>query len=130
MSSSRSTRFTGRSAGASWLRATPAWSRFAALIRRPSRACGDACTNPERLPRWFLPVTGDLRVGGRYQLASNASGAIERCEPPHGFTATWEYGGSVSWIEVRLSPESEDTTRLELDHITLVADDDKWAQFG
>ena len=28
----------------------------------------DACTNPERIPRWFLPVSGDLRLGGRYQL--------------------------------------------------------------
>ncbi|MGA6219863.1 hypothetical protein ACPESV_05930 [Streptomyces umbrinus] len=22
----------------------------------------DACTNPERIPRWFLPVTGDFRA--------------------------------------------------------------------
>ena len=28
----------------------------------------DAMTNPERLPRWFLPVTGDLTVGWRYQF--------------------------------------------------------------
>lgn len=32
----------------------------------------DACTNPERLPRWFLPVSGDLRLGGRYQFEGNA----------------------------------------------------------
>ncbi|MGH9223767.1 MAG: hypothetical protein ACRD2W_08260 [Acidimicrobiales bacterium] len=32
----------------------------------------DACTSAERIPRWFLPVTGNLRVGGRYQLAGNA----------------------------------------------------------
>ena len=32
----------------------------------------DACTNPERIGRWFLPVTGDLRTGGRYQLEGNA----------------------------------------------------------
>ncbi|HLK73100.1 MAG TPA: hypothetical protein VKU77_05565 [Streptosporangiaceae bacterium] len=25
----------------------------------------DACTNPERIPRWFLPVSGQLREGGR-----------------------------------------------------------------
>ena len=25
----------------------------------------DACTNPERIARWFLPVSGDLRLGGR-----------------------------------------------------------------
>ena len=63
----------------------------------------DACTNPERIPRWFLPVSGDLRLGGRYQLEGNAGGTIERCDPPKRFAATWEYGGEVSWIEVRLS---------------------------
>ena len=42
----------------------------------------DACTNPVRIPRWFLPVTGDLRPGGRYQLEGNASGTVERCDPP------------------------------------------------
>jgi len=39
----------------------------------------DACTNPERIPRWFLPVSGELRVGGRYQLEGNAGGRSERC---------------------------------------------------
>lgn len=53
----------------------------------------DACTNPERIPRWFLPVSGELRLGGRYQLDGNAGGTIERCDPPNGFAATWEYGG-------------------------------------
>jgi uncharacterized protein YndB with AHSA1/START domain len=24
----------------------------------------DACTSPERIARWFLPVTGDLRPAG------------------------------------------------------------------
>ena len=42
----------------------------------------DAMTNPERIPRWFLPVTGDLRLGGTYQLEGNAGGRIEECEPP------------------------------------------------
>jgi uncharacterized protein YndB with AHSA1/START domain len=65
----------------------------------------DACTNPERIPRWFLPVSGDLREGGRYQLEGNAGGTISRCDPPTGFDATWEYGGEVSWIELRLSAD-------------------------
>lgn len=90
----------------------------------------DAVTNPERLPRWFLPVSGDLRPGGRYQLEGNAGGTIGRCDPPHSFDVTWEFGGSVSWVEVALSSPAHDQTRLELAHITLVADDDKWAQFG
>ena len=37
---------------------------------------------------------------------------------------------SRSWIELRLSPGRDGGTRFDLDHITLVADDDKWAQFG
>ena len=89
----------------------------------------DACTNPERLPRWFLPVTGELRVGGRYQLEGNAGGTVERCDPPKSFFATWEFNGMVSWIEVRVAPESEGGTRLELEHIAHV-DDDLWSEYG
>lgn len=89
----------------------------------------DACTNPERIPRWFLPISGDLRLGGHYQLQGNAGGEIERCDPPTSFAATWEFGGSVSWIEVRLASESNGETRLQLEHIAHV-DDELWAQFG
>jgi uncharacterized protein YndB with AHSA1/START domain len=89
----------------------------------------DACTNAERIPRWFLPVTGDLRVGGRYQLQGNAGGTVERCDPPHGFAATWEFGGEVSWIEVRLTEVPDGRTRFELEHIAHV-DDERWAEFG
>jgi uncharacterized protein YndB with AHSA1/START domain len=89
----------------------------------------DACTNPERIPRWFLPVSGDLTVGGRFQLEGNAGGTIERCDPPKSFAATWEFGGQVSWIEVELTAEPAGWTRLELQHIAHV-DDDLWAQFG
>ena len=88
----------------------------------------DACTNPERLPRWFLPVSGELREGGRYQVQGNAGGLIERCEPPRRLEATWEFGGQVSWIELRLSDAAGGGTRLELEHIAHV--DDHWAQFG
>jgi hypothetical protein len=70
-----------------------------------------------------------LRLGGHYQIEGNASGTIERCEPLKTFTATWEYGGSVSWIELRLNPEHEGHTRLELEHI-VSADDERWAEFG
>jgi uncharacterized protein YndB with AHSA1/START domain len=89
----------------------------------------DACTNPERIPRWFLPVSGDLRLHGRFHLQDNASGTIERCDPPKSFGATWEYGGEVSWIDVRLSPEPNGETRLELEHIARV-DDERAAEFG
>lgn len=89
----------------------------------------DACTNPERLPRWFLPVTGELEVGGHYQLEGNAGGTVERCDPPHSFAATWEYGGEVSWIEVQLTADGDERTRLRLEHIAHV-DDERWTEFG
>jgi len=89
----------------------------------------DACTNAERIPRWFLPVSGELRPGGHYQLEGNASGKIERCDPPAGFAVTWEYGGEVSWVELRLTSEPAGGTRFELEHIAHV-DDTRWAEFG
>jgi uncharacterized protein YndB with AHSA1/START domain len=89
----------------------------------------DACTNRERIPRWFLPVSGELRLGGQYQLEGNAGGTIERCDPPKSFFATWEYAGEVSWIDVRVVPEPDGTARLELEHIAHV-DDERWAEFG
>lgn len=89
----------------------------------------DACTSPTRLPRWFLPVTGELKLGGRYQLEGNAGGTVERCDPPKSFFVTWEFNDQVSWLEVRVVPEAEGKTRLELEHIAHVADD-LWDQFG
>lgn len=54
-----------------------------------------ACTDPERLPRWFEPVEGDLRQGGRYRLTgSGTEGTIERCVPPAVLRITWEYAGA------------------------------------
>jgi uncharacterized protein YndB with AHSA1/START domain len=90
----------------------------------------DACTNPERIPRWFLPVSGELRIGGRYQLEGNAGGKVERCDPPNSFAATWEYGGEVSWIEVRVSAApGSGSTQLEIEHIGPLSDE-RWAEFG
>ncbi len=89
----------------------------------------DAVTNAERIRRWFLPVSGELREGGHYQLEGNAGGTIQRCNAPHGFTATWEYGGDVSWIEVRLTPDANGRTRFELQH-TAHVENERWVQYG
>jgi uncharacterized protein YndB with AHSA1/START domain len=89
----------------------------------------DACTSPERIPRWFLPVSGDLRAGGHYRLEGNASGTIERCDPPRSFALTWEYGEEVTWLEVRLEPAGEERTRLTLEHVAHV-DDERWLRYG
>ena len=42
----------------------------------------DAMTSAERIPRWFLPISGELRLGGRYQIQGNAGGNITRCDAP------------------------------------------------
>jgi uncharacterized protein YndB with AHSA1/START domain len=87
----------------------------------------DAITNPERLPRWFMPVTGDLRPGGRFQLQGNAGGVVERCDAPEVLAVTWEYGGSTSWVTVTLVPDGAGTV-LELAHEAPI--DDTWERFG
>jgi uncharacterized protein YndB with AHSA1/START domain len=91
----------------------------------------DAVTNAERIPRWFLPISGDLQLGGRYQLEGNAGGKITRCDPPEAFDITWEYGSNVSWVNVRLDADGE-ATRLTLDHIMLKdqASEEHWRKFG
>jgi uncharacterized protein YndB with AHSA1/START domain len=75
-----------------------------------------AITTRERLERWFLPVEGELKLGGRYQLKGNAGGTITRCDPPDAFDVTWEFGGGTSWVQVRLAPAGN-RARLTLEHI-------------
>ena len=91
----------------------------------------DALTSAERIPRWFLPISGDLEVGGRYRLQGNAEGMIERCEPPKALDITWEFGGSVSWVSLRLEPEAGGT-RLTLVHTMLrdEAGEAHWKTYG
>jgi uncharacterized protein YndB with AHSA1/START domain len=73
----------------------------------------DAVTDPERVRRWFLPLTGDLRAGGSFQLEGNASGEILSCEPPRLLRVT--FGGPTSIVELRLSSSGAETL-LELEH--------------
>lgn len=88
----------------------------------------DAVTNPDRLPRWFLPVSGELRPGGRYQIEGNAGGRIERCDEPERFEVTWEYAEQVSWLTATLTPVAGGTG-FELAHEAPV-DPGFWAQYG
>lgn len=85
----------------------------------------DAVTDPARIARWFMPVSGELELGGRYQLEGNAGGTVLECAPPEGETAsyrvTWEFGGGVTWLTVRLTAEGEGT-RFELEHVARDAD--------
>ena len=88
----------------------------------------DAVTNADRIPRWFVPVSGELKRGGRYQLEGNAGGVITACEPPVHFAVTWEFGGGVSWVEVRVSDDGAGRARLTLTHIQDLSD--HWDTYG
>lgn len=95
----------------------------------------DAVTSAERIPHWFLPISGDLRLGGRYQFEGNAGGEILVCEPPADgaaeYRVTWEMMGAVSWVTVRLAAEGEQT-RFELEHVSRTEDipAEMWETFG
>ena len=91
----------------------------------------DALTNPERIGRWFMPISGEYRIGGRYQLEGNAGGEILECDRPNRFRVTWAYGegADASELEVRLTPAGDEATLFELVH-TAVVPDEMWAEYG
>lgn len=87
------------------------------LTRRypaPAQDVWDALTDPDRLKRWFLPVSGELRPGGRFQLEGHAGGEILRCDEPRLLRVT--FGAPNSIVEVRVEPDGEDATTLRLEH--------------
>ncbi len=96
-----------------------------------------AVTTAERIERWFLPITGDLQLGGRYQLVGNAGGEVLACTPPADGTASyrlsWAYGGAPdTFVTVTLTAEGPERTRLDLEHVAPVSavPEEIWAQFG
>jgi len=94
----------------------------------------DAVTNPERITRWFLPISGDVRLGGHYQFEGNAGGEILECDRPNRLRVTWVYGdtsdpAAVSEVVLRLATAGEERTTFELEH-TAVVPEEMWAMFG
>ncbi len=77
-----------------------------------------ALTEPERIVRWFLPISGDLREGGSFELEGNASGDILACEPPSRLRTT--FGGPESILTLTLRAVGEGT-ELTLDHTVPIA---------
>jgi len=77
----------------------------------------EACTDPKRISRWLAPVSGDLRLGGSYQLEGNAGGEIVTCQRPTLLRITWSMGpGMDTELELRLASDGDDSTILELEH--------------
>jgi len=113
---------------------TPAGAGHTVSLSRTYRAdidnVWDALTSAERIPRWFLPISGELKLGGRYQFEGNAGGEVLACEPPRRLLVSWVMGGpgGFSEVEVRLSTV-DDGTLFELTH-TATVPPEMWDQFG
>ncbi|MCY3896682.1 MAG: polyketide cyclase [Chloroflexi bacterium] len=88
----------------------------------------DAVTSADRIPRWFLPITGDLELGGSYQLEGNAGGRITACQPPSSYDITWEFAGFVTWVDVRVSAEGPHSARFSITHTAHHSE--HWDTFG
>lgn len=89
----------------------------------------EALTSSDEIPEWFLPITGDLTVGSKYQTEGNAGGTIESCDAPNSFSITWEFGDQISWVRVELE-SGEDETTLSLIHEAQMGDGEFWKQYG
>lgn len=85
-------------------------------------------TSSERLPRWFLSISGQLESGGRDHLEGNAGGVINACTRPSLLAVTWEYAGDVSWVEARISDDGAGRAHLTLRHTAHHSG--HWCKFG
>ena len=88
----------------------------------------DTVTNPDRLPRWFTMVTGDLNLNGRYHVQGNASGTITECDPQSHVALTWEFAGDTSWVELQFADEAANQTHLTLTHTSQLSP--HWDTYG
>jgi uncharacterized protein YndB with AHSA1/START domain len=104
-------------------RVIPAGEARTATFRRTYDAdvadVWDACTNPDRLRRWYQPVVGDLRVGGTFTQGEMGGGRIVVCEAPQLLQVALGPGDPTpDQIELRLSEGADGRTVLELEHAT------------
>jgi uncharacterized protein YndB with AHSA1/START domain len=93
----------------------------------------NALTTPERIGRWFLPISGDYRLGGHYQFEGNAGGEVVECDRPNRLKVTWVFGETgdapPSEVEIRLSPEGDGRTVFDFQH-TAVVPEEFWSTYG
>lgn len=87
-----------------------------------------AITDSDHVPRWFLPISGELKLGGRYQLEGNANGEITACTRPSHLALTWEFGENLSWVEIYCAAQQAGTVRLELKHTGHLSP--HWDEYG
>ncbi|MFD6516647.1 SRPBCC family protein [Rhodococcus sp. NPDC060176] len=109
--------------------------RMSRTLAAPIGTVWAAVTEFDRIPLWFMPVSGEARIGGRYQLDGNAGGEILVCDAPRTLRITWEYGGDVSYVTVNLTEKDGSATQdgsatlFDFEH-TADVEADRWAEYG
>jgi uncharacterized protein YndB with AHSA1/START domain len=79
-----------------------------------------AVTSADRVSRWFLPLTGDLREGGTFSLEGNADGEILECDPPSSLRVSWLFADdSPAEVRLLLTPTGTGSTLLRLTHASV-----------
>lgn len=115
----------------SWLEIDGQPARAVTLSRGYRTSLADlweVCTDSSRLERWFARVSGELRLGGSYQVEGNASGVITECEPQSHFHLNWEFGGDLSWVVAHFYRDGSGEARFALTHTSLLSD--FWRTYG
>ena len=78
-----------------------------------------ACTEPDRLARWFAPVAGDLRPGGDFTIhfddADIPRCRVVTCEAPTRLVWEWPIGDVRTVVTAEVSADGEGS-RLVLRH--------------
>ena len=88
----------------------------------------ESLTDPEKLGKWFQHVTGDLKLGGRFQIQDNAAGSVVSCQSGESFSITWEFAGDVSWVDVSLVALEHSSVRLCIAHTMNFSE--HWTHYG
>lgn len=93
-----------------------------------------ALTEPDRVNRYFLPLSGDLKEGGHYVVEMNTDGEVLKCDKPNLLRLSWNVEGAVAdEVEIRLK-KVKGGTQLELEHSsvrdTFVSSDPKTGDWG
>ena len=87
-----------------------------------------AVTSASRIPLWAMPITGELALGGKYQLEGNAGGTIETCDYLNHIGLTWEFGEDTSWVDFRFTHARGNRARLSVTHTAMLSD--FWDTYG
>ena len=81
-----------------------------------------ACTDPDRLARWFAPVSGDLRPGGEFAVHFDDGDVphcrVVSCEAPRRLVWEWPIREVPNVVTAEVSADGEGS-RLVLRHARL-----------